>query len=172
MGNTKSNYPCGELSRLDGDGFTGRTLNSLMEISSDHIPETVAELRERIGEYFKFCGTHDMRPGVEGLAYCLHVSRKTFWQWCNGQGRASSDLEWKDTCINARQAIGAFLEAASLAGRLNPATSIFLLKNWLGYQDTLTLDNSATEETEEQSAATLPTFTEFGLLNNKDTTEV
>ena len=171
MSNTRSNYPNNEISRLDGDSFTGDTINSLLAISSDHIPETVKELKDRIAKYFAFCGEHDLRPGVEALSLCLHINRKTLWEWCGGKGRAASDPAWRDVCINARQCITAFIEAASLAGRLNPATSCFLLKNWAAYQDSIQIDYSTSEESESESAAALPRFEAFGLIDTTKTEE-
>jgi len=131
----KSNYPTTAVSELNGEDFTGSTIGSLMELSSQGVPETVSELEQRIEDYFSFCQDHNLRPGIETLSLALSVNRSTFWRWCCGERRVN-DNRWTEVCMKARQVIISFLECASMSGKLNPATSIFLLKNWASYSDT------------------------------------
>ena len=38
--------------------------------------------------------------------------------------------------------INAFIEQALLSGKINPASGIFLAKNWLGYKDSVSLEET------------------------------
>lgn len=136
MSNKKSNLPNAQLSTIDED-FSAVTVGLLNEIrkKADRRPETVTELTQRIDDYFRFCADHQMRPGIEQLALCLGVSRQMYWRWCAGEKGA----EWQRICCQARQVVLAFLESASLSGHLNPATGIFLLKNWANYTDSVAI---------------------------------
>ena len=42
----------------------------------------------------------------------------------------------------AKSIIDSFLEQAMLSGKVNPATGIFYCKNWLGYHDSISLEES------------------------------
>ena len=138
-GNPKSNYPNAKLSELDGQEIIGEYIDCLMTLADKGKPENEDELESRINSYFKFCADRNLRPGVESLSLCLGVSRVTFWSWCNAEKYTYSE-RWQSICRKARQTINAFLEMTALSGKLNPATSIFLLKNWCGYDDKTTLD--------------------------------
>ena len=92
------------------------------------------QARERIEAYFDLCVKEGMRPGVEGLAMAFKVSSRTLHNWKNGIYRK----ELQNVITEAFQFIAAYLETVSLSGKLNPATSCFLFKNWLGYKDTVT----------------------------------
>ena len=49
-----------------------------------------------------------------------------------------------DICNTAKQFIIGFLEQLSMTGKINPANSIFYLKNWAGYSDTVTMEPIST----------------------------
>ena len=89
--------------------------------------------------------------------------------WSSGQDRGSS-REWRDACQMAKQAIIAYIESASVCGRLNPATSIFLLKNWGGYADSVTLETIQHNDGDEQATAALPDATAFSLIEQERNT--
>ena len=48
---------------------------------------------------------------------------------------------------NAKQVVAAFIEQASLSGKINPATAIFLMKNWMGYKDTESFEDAIPKDT-------------------------
>jgi hypothetical protein len=60
--------------------------------------------------------------------------------------------------LNAKSFIASFLEQASLTGKLNPATSCFLFKNWLNYKDNYSFEDSTdnTNINRQISASELP----------------
>ena len=45
--------------------------------------------------------------------------------------------------LRAKQYITAFLEAACMTGKINPVSSIFLLRNWCGYSNEVSFDDMA-----------------------------
>lgn len=133
--------------------FVQDTVNSLMELSNQGIPQNTDELKQRIRDYFSFCADRGMRPGIESLSLALSTSRQNFWAWTQGKYK---DAEWQEICQQAKQVIISFLEAASLQGRLNPATSIFLLKNWASYSDNYTLETGEAQTQKVLAAGALP----------------
>ena len=151
----KSNVYSNQLKKMEGSEFVGITVRSLLELSKLGIPRTDQELTQRIDEYFQHCIQNNSRPGIESLCLSLSTTRQSFWNWCNGSGGKS--MEWQHQCLLARQVIISFLESAGLSGKLNPATNIFLLKNWAGYADTNNVEIEEKEKT-YYSAMDLPIF--------------
>ncbi len=129
----KSNVYSNQLKEIEGSDFVGTTVRSLIELSKLGIPKSDHELEQRITEYFQHCINNNSRPGIESLCLSLSTSRQNFWKWCSGGGGKSD--EWQHQCLLAKQVIISFLESAGMSGKLNPATSIFLLKNWANYSD-------------------------------------
>lgn len=143
MSNHESNYPGGAVSRLNGKEFTGQAVETIMQIARSGKPKTLDELDQRINGFFQICGRGNLRPGIELLCLALGCTRSTFWHWCKDEGCSP---EWGEKCRAARQGIVAFLEQASVCGFLNPATSIFFLKNIAGYKDTISFEDVADAE--------------------------
>lgn len=154
-GNKNSNFPANKVNELDGQSYIGSSLHDLVQLRDMGIPKTDFELTDRITQYFNFCIETNRRPGIEGLSLALGTSRQNFWKWCNGDG--SKSQEWRNQCLKARQTILAFIECVTMDGRLNPATSIFILKNWGGYQDcsNITIEQN---QNDYKAAAELPTL--------------
>lgn len=120
-------------------------MESLLDLNNLGKPRTCDELKDRISQYFAYCERSSLRPGVESLAYAVGVSRITIYQW--GLGNNCSP-EWQEIILSAKGLIAAYLEQAALSGQINPATAIFLMKGWLGYSDTVSLEQKAEEEHE------------------------
>lgn len=159
MSNKNCNYPGGQLKSLDGQVFVGDTVRSLLEMSKLGMPRTDEELTNRIDEYFQHCITTNHRPGIESLCLALSTTRQSFWNWCNGKSNKSQ--EWQEQCLQARQVIISFLESASTTGKINPATSIFLLKNWANYSDSSNvIIEDADSKTRTRDFYNLPMFQE------------
>ena len=91
-------------------------------------------IEHRIKQYFAVCNQYGARPFIEGLALSLGVTRVPFWQWCH------EDSERGNVARRYHQLIVSMLESWHLSGKLNPASSIFLLKNLGKYQDTVTVE--------------------------------
>ena len=72
-----------------------------------------------------------MRPGVETLALAIGVSRQTVFLWCKG---VNCDAERTEIMEDARAVINGFMEQCILSGKINPASGIFLMKNWKSFR--------------------------------------
>ena len=89
------------------------------------------QVEERCFAYLDFCMEHDMKPHLIGMAAWLGVTRQTLWNW-RDQNRNPAvwdviqrmtsvmEMQWADYMQN---------------GKINPASGIFLGKNWFGYRD-------------------------------------
>lgn len=138
------NTPNGKLNNLP-PGTHKEILGKILPVIRD--PEitsfdakgaTPQEIAQRILWYFDYCELHDMRPGVEGMCFSLGIDRSTFNLWVN---RRRSGREIQDIAIRAKQALAMYFEQVFVSGKVNPATGIFLLKNWFGYQDVVVTEH-------------------------------
>lgn len=102
----------------------------------------VQAIRDRIQWYFDQCQLYSMRPGIEGLALALSTTRQSIWEWSKEQSERGEAIR------AAKQTIISLLECWNLTGKLNPASSIFLLKNWAGYQDSISIEATAAPKME------------------------
>ena len=59
---------------------------------------------------------------------------------------------------SAKAFISAYIEQAMLSGKISPPSGIFLMKNWLGYKDTVSIEEAMPHEDIKQvlTAAELP----------------
>lgn len=155
------------------DEFTRETVNSLIELNSLGKPKTDAEVEERINDYFRFCADKGIRPGIESLALSLHVSRITIYKWGKGIGCSPRCQE----AVNMAQSIVAtFLEQSMVKGKINPASGIFLMKNWLSYKDAISFEDVSAAgsntlgkvQTAEEIASKYQNYTEPPKLPNLD----
>lgn len=138
----RNNFPNVTINDIPED-FTASTVQSLRELADLGKPATDAELSERIDRFFLWCQQTGSRPGIESLCLALGVTRTTLFKWNNGTGCTPARQQ---IIQQAKAFIAAFLEQASLQGRLNPATSIFLMKNWMDYKDTVSFEGIAAQE--------------------------
>lgn len=148
-----ANIPTAKVEKLNGTEYTGVTVASIADLAKAGRPKSVDELEERITQFFSKCAEGRLRPGIETMCLAIGCDRSTFWLWCKGSGCSE---EWANSCRAARQATIAFLEQASLTGNLNPASSIFLLKNWASYKDSYSFEDvtaSMPDEARQMSRA-------------------
>lgn len=122
-----------------------RATSSLVELHNMGECKTDEEVKQRIDDYFSFCVSSSIRPGIESLCLALHITRMTLFRWAKGIGCSP---ERKQMAEAAKQTISAFIEQMSLAGKVPPVTAIFLMKNWCGYRDGEPLEDN--REPEEQ----------------------
>lgn len=149
----KNRFPQAELDDIE-PGTIKEMVCSLKQLNSLGKPQTDFEVSERIDQYFSFCEQSCMRPGIEGLCLSLHISRTTLFRWSRGQDCSEYRQELIQT---ARAFIAAFLEQALLCGKISPPSGIFLAKNWLGYKDTVSLEEiTPKEEKVKMSLTKLP----------------
>jgi hypothetical protein len=159
---TKSNFPQSAVDNMQPEAVR-QIVASLKELHDRGKPETDLEVEERINDYFLFCENSCIRPGIESLSLALHITRTTLFNWGNGVGCSS---ECQQMIQSAKMFISAFLEQATLSGKLNPASSCFMFKNWFGYRDTLSLED-ALPKTETKHVLTSAELPKLGDLSDE-----
>lgn len=131
-GNPNSNFPNAQQPTVKPEemGKMVAAMEELRELPKIDISDP-KEIEKRVTYFFNWCTEKQLRPGVELLALCLGTSRQALWKWEQVGGEKGEIVR------KAKQVIAALLEQWSLCGKLNPATSIFLLKNHFNYKDQL-----------------------------------
>ena len=170
-----NNTPQRALKAIQPEAIT-EMVTSLIELRNLGKPGTDAEVKERCDQYFRFCANSSLRPGIEGLALSLGVDRTTVWKWSQGIGCSKERAEIVSA---ARQAVITYIEAAQLSGKLNPVSSIFLLKNWANYTDRVEVAPAPQQTdymmSQEEIAKRIPLFNEDPVFNedpDEDETEI
>lgn len=148
------NYPQGALDEMEPTTVQ-EIVTSLKELHDMGRPGTDAEIKKRIDEYFSFCQRSSIRPGIESLCMALHISRTTLFNWNNG---TNCSKECQELIQTAKSFIGAYIEQAMLGGKISPPSGIFLMKNWLNYKDTISLEEAMpqTDNKRTLTASELP----------------
>lgn len=70
---------------------------------------------------------------------------------------------------SAKAFVGAFIEQSMLCGKISPPSGIFLAKNWLGYKDTISLEDAS--NTSQQKAISPQTPEEIAAKYGKILTD-
>lgn len=90
------------------------------------------QVKERIGQYFRHCVENDRKPQIVGMCNWLGISRQALNEWRNGVTRSSTHGDIvKRACAMIEEMWADFM----LNGKINPASGIFLSKNWFDYKD-------------------------------------
>lgn len=92
-------------------------------------PEQVSN---RLGEYFRYCMDNDRKPQVVGMCNWLGISRNTLNTWKNGEYRNGTH---SDVIRKAYDLLEEIWIDYMQNGKINPATGIFLAKNFWNYKD-------------------------------------
>lgn len=157
----KNNYPQAGLDEME-PAAVQQIVSSLKELHELGRPQTDEETKQRIDDYFAFCEHSSIRPGIESLCMALHISRTTLFRWNNGEDCS----EYKQELIqSAKSFIGAFLEQCMLGGKISPPSGIFLMKNWLSYKDSVSIE----EMTPQSDAGRRLTAAELPKLGSIET---
>lgn len=135
-------FPQGRLEEIP-PVEVGEIVSSLKELYDKGKPETDEEVEQRINDYFSYCANSSIRPGIESLAMSLHVSRITLFNWSKGLGCSE---KCQELISSAKMVVSAYLEQALLQGKVSPPSGIFLAKNWLGYKDSISIEESIPSE--------------------------
>lgn len=138
----KSNYPQTQLDEIEPSAVQ-EIVTSLKELHDRGKPISDEEIKQRIDDYFSFCQHSAVRPGIESLCMALHISRVSLFNWSNGVGCSKQCQEYIEA---AKTFIGAYIEQAMLAGKISPPSGIFMMKNWLGYKDTVSIEENLPKE--------------------------
>lgn len=98
----------------------------------DNKPSNDDEIQERIDEFLVSCYETGQRVTVEKLALSLGITRKTLYEWENGNGcsaRCSNIIK------SAKEYLAAFDADLATSGKMNPVPYIFRAKNYYGMKD-------------------------------------
>lgn len=90
-------------------------------------------VEERLSQYFDICARNGMKPNIAGLASALGISRQYIWEIANNKTNVSQKVVY--TIKKAQQLINQMMEDYMMAGKINPVSAIFLMKNNMGYKD-------------------------------------
>lgn len=90
------------------------------------------QVKLRIGEYFRHCAENDRKPQIVGMCNWLGISRDTLNSWVRGEYRGTTHSDVIKKAVNFIEEMWADY---MLNGKINPASGIFLAKNWYGYKD-------------------------------------
>jgi len=90
------------------------------------------QVENRIGEYLTYCAENDRKPQIVGMCNWLGIQRSTLNTWLNGDYRGGTH---SDIIKKAVSFIEEMWADYMQSGKMNPATGIFLAKNWYGYKD-------------------------------------
>ena len=154
----KNNYPQTALDDIEPK-VVQEMVRSIRELYDMGRPQSDDEIKYRVDEYFAFCERSSIRPGIESLCMALHISRTTLYNWSKG---INCSEKCQEIIQYAKSFIGAFLEQALLCGKINPASGIFIAKNWLGYKDSISIEENTPQEQKKRclTAAELPKLLE------------
>ena len=90
------------------------------------------QVENRLTEYFSFCVENDRKPQVIGMCNWLGINRDTLNTWVRGVARAETHT---DIIKRAYAMLEEMWADFMLNGKINPASGIFLSKNWFNYKD-------------------------------------
>lgn len=132
--------------------------------------KTDEEVEGRINDYFEMCERTGLRPGIETLCFSLHISRTTLFNWIHGNG---CTVRRQEIVQNAKGFISAFIEQVLLSGKISPPSGIFIMKNWLGYKDTVGIEETipTTSNRVLLSVDDLPKFSCTTNMDNRQTAD-
>lgn len=137
LSNKNSNFPTNQLNNIPADTIKALNLE-LMQIADSRPIESDEDFDNRIERYLKFCCDTGMRFGIETLALCCGTTRQSINNWANG---LYCSKHRQQSAIAIKQIIIASLESLTMQGKINPASSIFYLKNWANYRDSIDINS-------------------------------
>lgn len=116
-------------------GEMSKMIQNAMDIASfgpldSNSPE---EVENRIGQYFRYCVEHEIRPSAEGMALALNTNRMTVWQWREGVVKKPEGV--RNALKKGFSVLNYMMAQFMQDGKINPVSAIFLLKNNYGYAD-------------------------------------
>ena len=150
----KNNYLQAGLDEIEPEAVQ-QIVTSLKEMHDLDRPQTDEEIKQRIDYYFDLCEHSSIRPGIESLCMVLHISKTTLFRWSKGEDCS----EYKQELIEAAKSfIRAFLEQAMLSSKISLPSGIFLMKNCLLYEDTVSIEETIPQSDDRKclSAKELP----------------
>ena len=92
------------------------------------------QIEARIKKYFDICQTDNLKPNLEGVAYCLGKDIKELTEIATGDKEGIPATTVK-VIRRAVQAMRKYMVDCMLNNKIIPVSGIFLLKNLHGFKD-------------------------------------
>lgn len=145
MSSRKSNLPNAQLPDTS-PGEMGLRINFFNELRQlPPVRKNDTEMvQERVGWYFQFCEKRDLKPSVEGLALALGTTRQTLWNWEQDSASKAGQI-----VTRAKLLINALLTDFTLNGKISFPYTIWLQKNYFGYDDSKKVELVSNQTTSE-----------------------
>lgn len=110
------------------------------------------QVENRIKQYFQHCADNDRKPQIVGMANWLGVDRTTLNSWKRGEYRTETHSHIIKKAVDMLEEMWVdYMQS----GKINPASGIFLGKNFYGYkdnQDIIITPNNPLESTDAETA--------------------
>ena len=119
----------GEMSRLIMNSMGLRQMG-LVEIDVND-PKAV---RNRINDFLDYCISREMKPTVESMALAFGIDRVTLYRWKEGLQKDLPEA-CRAELKRGYDLMNELLTEIMNAGKVNPVSAIFLLKNNHAYRD-------------------------------------
>lgn len=119
----------GDMSRLIMNSMGLRQMGSVEIDLKD--PKAI---KERIDDFLTYCINRGMKPTVESMALAFGTDRVTLWKLKEGQRKDLPDA-CKAELKRGYDLMNELLTEIMNAGKVNPVSAIFLLKNNHAYRD-------------------------------------
>lgn len=131
-----SNFPCAKfIPETDEDkALVGKLLREVYVAYKQEKVKSDDELRDRINEYFEWCGRDNIIPTVEEMSLYTGYTSSTLWDWENGRNKGFSS-ETSAIIKNAKEFLKSFDAKLVIAGKLNFLAYCFRAKNYYGMAD-------------------------------------
>lgn len=97
--------------------------------------EDYPKVKETIEEYFNEQKSNNQPPTVTGLILALGISKKTFYNWRNNEGKFDKPKNIIELLEQATLYCEDWIAVNMLTGKANAVSSIFTLKNNFGWKD-------------------------------------
>lgn len=88
------------------------------------------QVKAAVIAYFEQCEKNGIRPGNLGLYAVLGMSKQDVSDVIRGENRSKASPAAVDVIKNAKLAMSVYRETLASSGRINPATYIFMAKNF------------------------------------------
>lgn len=95
-------------------------------------PKDDAECAERLNDYFKQCNDEGQLPTVEDMALALGITRRTLWDWEQGNTHSTTR---SNMIKKAKEIIAGIDGKLAAEGKIPQVVYIFRAKNYHGMKD-------------------------------------
>lgn len=133
-------------------GDIGRAVMESFQYFNLPIVSSDDECADRLNRYFSDCSRMDQLPTVEDMSLALGTTRKTVWEWENGNGCSVA----RSNMIKKAKQILAGIDAKLVSsGKIPQVVYIFRAKNFFDMSDQQQITIEAKQAISDQDAETV-----------------